>query len=103
MLRGGEEVILFNLAPTTERLVFRLPRVHLSLLTRFTDGTSEMHRARVATVVIDSDGPRVSLLWISELPCHPKVHRLLETRVDTKPIVELGGAAAASTDLAPRL
>jgi hypothetical protein len=89
-LRGGEEVTLLNLSPLAERHSFHLPQEYLVFTTEFTDGTSQVHRSRLATVVIDTDGPRVSSLWLSELPCHSKVHKLRETRIETKPYRRLG-------------
>jgi len=81
-LKGGEAVELLNLSPGG-RLVFSLPKVHLSFLTRF--GRERVyHGCRLHTVLIESDVPRVIMVWHSSLACHHKVDQLDETLVFEK-------------------
>jgi hypothetical protein len=72
------------LHPRSPRVVFALPRLSLRFVTRFRDGSREEHRARLVTVTINTDHQTISLLHLSELPCHPKVHQLLETQVSLR-------------------
>jgi len=83
-LRGGEPAVLHRLTPDGE-LRFALPKVFLGFETRFTDRSTEIHQQRrLHTVIIDGDGPRVSLVWHTALPCHFKVHKLERTIVTLK-------------------
>jgi len=83
-LRGGEPVVLNHLAPSGDRTC-RLPRVFLGFDTRFNDGSREIHRERrLHSVIIESDYPRVSVVWHSALPCHFKVQKLERTIVTLK-------------------
>src|SRR5262245_15873880 len=83
-LQGGEPVLLTHLTPSGDR-TFRLPKVFLGFDTRFRDGSREIHRERkLHTVIIESDYPRVSLVWHSALPCHFKVLKLERTIVTLK-------------------
>jgi len=86
-LKGGEPVALINLTPAGE-LRFELPRVFLGLETFFTSGERQLHdKARLHTVILEPDVPRVSLLWHSALPCHPKVYKLQKTRIIEKAVL----------------
>lgn len=83
-LKGGEPVALMNLTPAVE-LRFELPRVFLGFETLFYTGERQSHdKAKLHTVIIEPDGPRVSLVWHTALPCHPKVHKLNRTRITQK-------------------
>ena len=83
-LKGGEPVTLVNLTPEGE-LRFALPRVFLAFETQFTTGERQHHeKARLHTVIIEPDFPRVSLVWHSALACHPNVYKLVRTRVTQK-------------------
>ncbi|MDJ0608788.1 MAG: DUF2169 domain-containing protein [Kiloniellales bacterium] len=84
VLKGGEEVVLVNLTPGGGRLSFRLPRLAFVFSTRFSDGSSAQHRGQIKTVALEGDQPRVSMLWVSALPCHHKVQKLLSTTVSLK-------------------
>lgn len=89
-LRGGEPVALVHLAPQPE-IHFTLPRVLLGFETFFSDGTRALHeRARLHTVILEPSAMRVSLVWHSALPCHPKVHKLMRTRIVEKRLLRLG-------------
>jgi len=65
-LEGGEPVGLLNLSPEGT-LVFELPRIRLSLVTRFGAYPSAHEPPRLATVLIEPDAARVSLVWQSGL------------------------------------
>jgi hypothetical protein len=83
-LRGGEPVVLVNLTPGGE-LRFDLPRVFLGLETAFVTGERRVHdKPALHTVLIEADFPRVSLVWHSALPCHPRVYKLDRTRITEK-------------------
>lgn len=86
-LTGGEPVVLINLTPGG-RLRFDLPRVFLGFETFFYAGERQLHeRPKLHTVIIEPDFPRVSLVWHTALPCHPKVLKLKETRIIQKQIL----------------
>jgi len=90
-LRGGEPVVLIHLSPHAAQLSFELPRVVLGLETFFSNGARQRHEPpRLHTVIVEPDAARVSLVWHSALPCHPKVHKLEKTRVYEKQLVRLG-------------
>jgi hypothetical protein len=83
-LSGGESVALLNLSsgPLPQ---FILPRIFLGFETLFTTGERQLHDApKLHTVIIEPDFPRVSLVWHTALPCHPKVLKLKETRIYLK-------------------
>jgi hypothetical protein len=89
-LRGGEAVELLNLTPGG-RLAFNLPRVAFGFETEFRDGHVEEHRARLHTVILEPDKPRVILVWRTELACHPRVLKLLRTVVRQKRVINAPG------------
>lgn len=64
-LRGGEKVGLLNLSPEGT-LVFELPRRELKLRSRFGRKVRD-HGAMLATVIIEPDDHRLSLVWQSAL------------------------------------
>jgi hypothetical protein len=83
-LQGDEPVTLLNLIPQG-KLHFKLPRIILGFETFFYDGSRQLHdRPKLHTVIIEPDFPRVSLVWHTALPCHPKVLKLKETRIIQK-------------------
>lgn len=99
-LVGGEPVVLLRLTPGGE-LRFALPRVFLGLETFFTSGERQVHeRPKLHTVIVEPDHPRVSLVWHSALPCHPKVYKLEKTRIFAKELVRAGPGETA-LDTAP--
>lgn len=65
-LQGGERVGLLNLSPEGT-LVFELPRIRLSLATRFGPYRTPHDPPRLATVSIEPDERRVSMVWQSAL------------------------------------
>lgn len=87
-LNGGEVVTLANMTPPafsdSRILSFAIPKISLGLKTRFLDGSSQTHRARLHTVIIEPDFPRVSVVWHSALPCHRLVNQLDTTFITEK-------------------
>jgi len=87
-LKGGEVVCLGNLAPPgyghNGLLIFALPRIVPSFRTQFYDGSVRYHQGKLHSVIIESDFPRVSLVWHSALPCHHLVNQLESTTVSEK-------------------
>lgn len=87
-LRGGEVITLANLtAPnfSASRVVsFAIPKISLHLSTRFTDGSIKLHQAKMHTVIIEPDYPRLSVVWHSALPCHRLVNMLVDTTITEK-------------------
>ncbi|GJG86587.1 hypothetical protein tb265_17680 [Gemmatimonadetes bacterium T265] len=92
-LRGGEAVELTNLTPGG-RSAFALPRVHPSFVTHFGRETVA-HGGRLHTVILEPDGPRVTLVVHTRLPCHHKVDRLDVTVVRDRTWAPGRAAAAA--------
>jgi len=66
-LTGGEIVELVNLTHYG-RLRFVLPTVALDFETKF-GSASKKHESELVSVIIDSDGPRLILVWQTSLPC----------------------------------
>lgn len=87
-LQGGETVVLRNLTRPgycpDSRLSFELPRLSLGFETRFFDGCVERSRARIHTVILEPEWPRVSIVHHISLPCHPRVNQLERTIVTEK-------------------
>jgi hypothetical protein len=81
-LRGGEAVELVNLSRHGV-LTFALPRVYPFFQTRFGRSVVE-HRAQLATVILEPDGPRVIMAWQTSLVCNHKVDELDTTVVTEK-------------------
>lgn len=65
-LRGGEPIGLLNLSPEGT-LTFELPRIELSLSSRFGRRTVPHEPPRLATVLIEPDERRLSMVWQSSL------------------------------------
>ena len=82
-LKGGELVELYNLTPNGA-LRFRLPRVTLGFGTNFGGNDTQEHRAVLHTVILEPDVPRAIMVWHTNLPCHHKVQKLLNTTIDLK-------------------
>jgi hypothetical protein len=73
-LKGGEPVYLVNLT-ADGKLFFRLPEVYLKFMTFFGEKEVE-HSAKLSTVIIEPDYPRVIMVWHTSLPCHHLVDKL---------------------------
>jgi hypothetical protein len=83
-MRGGEPVVLLNVSPHGA-LRFLLPKISLGFETRFRGTEAQIHRyRRLHGVILEPDFPRVSLVWLSALPCHHLVHKLQRTIVTLK-------------------
>lgn len=78
-LVGGEIVELTNLTPGG-KLIFALPKVHLSFRTLI-DTRKEEHRSRLSSVIIEPDHPRVIMVWLTSLACHKDADYLEKTIV----------------------
>jgi hypothetical protein len=76
-LMGGELVEMTNLTPNG-RLRFTLPSVSLRFDTYF-GSTRREHQAQLVSVVIESEGPRVILVWQTSLPSGRDVDYLDKT------------------------
>ncbi|MGW8392271.1 DUF2169 family type VI secretion system accessory protein [Pseudoduganella sp. HUAS MS19] len=84
-LRGGEAVNLVNLTPGG-LLRFALPKIHLTFNTLI-DGRTIEHRARVASVIIEPDYPRVIMVWQSVISCPGDIDYLEDTIVREKRVL----------------
>lgn len=65
-LQGGERVELQNMSPQGT-LVFELPRIQLAFVSRFGSYKTPHDAPRLATVLLEPDASRVSLVWQSAL------------------------------------
>ena len=81
-LGGGEPVELVNLTPEG-MLRFRLPSVKLAFTTQFGSDEGE-HDARLHTVILEPDVPRVIMVWCTHLECHHRVDELEQTIIEEK-------------------
>jgi len=86
-LRGGVPIELVNLTPGGV-LRFTLPKIHLAFRTRFALRRSEHpqeHRAKLHTVVLEPDHPRMLMVWHTSLVCHHHADALEGTTFWEKP------------------
>jgi hypothetical protein len=65
-LRGGEQVELVNLTPEGV-LRFELPKIYLAFTTHIR-GRREEHRSILASVIIEPEEKRLSMVWQTNLP-----------------------------------
>jgi hypothetical protein len=84
-LREGETIELLNLTPNGYLRVV-LPKVRPTFRTFFGRESVE-HHARLHTVIIEPEVPRVLLVWHTALRCHGKEHKLERTVVRMKKYV----------------
>lgn len=90
-LHGGEPVTLRNLVPGGGDLRMLLPVLHLGMETFFYTGPTVRHDPpRLHTVIVEPDDGRLSLVWHSALPCHPRVLKLKHTRITLKQDLRAG-------------
>lgn len=82
-LKGGEQVELTHLTPI-RKISLYLPKASFHLVTRFSDGHKQVHRAHLHTVIIEPDEHRVIMVWHSHLRCHHRVNLLKSTRIRLK-------------------
>jgi hypothetical protein len=91
-LRGGEMVELINLSPQGF-LAFELPRIVLGFRTRFGDERID-HRARLHTVVLEPDLPRVFMVWHTALRVpNRRAVFLDQTFIFTKEFTDMGAGS----------
>ena len=82
-LRGGETVTITNMTPQGT-LCFDLPKLYFAFTTRFGRGEEE-HRGHLATVFIETEKMRLSMIWQTTLPVPArKVEQLDETIITEK-------------------
>ena len=84
-LRGGEQVGLLNLSKQSQ-ITFSLPKIYPVFVTRF-GRESVNHRAKLCTVIIEPNIPRVIMVWQTSLVCNHKVDELDVTTVSEKRII----------------
>jgi hypothetical protein len=94
-LEGQEEVRLINLHPQAANCSFRLPCVRPTFRTLFRDRPRVTHSGRMTGVTIDTDRARLTMVWVSELPCHHDIQRLRMTQVGLDEAVRLRTSRAA--------
>jgi len=82
-LKGGEQVELTHLTPI-RKVALYLPKASFHLVTRFSDGHKQVHRAHLHTVIVEPDEHRIVMVWHSRLPCHHRVNLLEGTRIRLK-------------------
>jgi hypothetical protein len=92
-LQGGEACELVNLT-ASGALRFALPQRSLAMETTFLTGERQRHETpRLHTVIVEPDVPRVSLVWHSALPCHPRVYKLQATAIVEEQMTRSAGGA----------
>lgn len=98
-LVGGEPGAILNLSPAGD-LRFTVPKFRLGFVTRFYDGSEQVHKSRkLHTVILEPDFPRLSLVWHSALPCHLKVQKLERTTITLKTDLSTGKSVDNGNDL----
>jgi hypothetical protein len=85
ILRGGEKIDLVNLSPEG-RLVFALPTIYPCFQTKFGQKRVE-HRAKLCTVIVEPEFPRVIMAWQTYLVCNHQVDELDATVVTEKRLI----------------
>lgn len=95
-LKGGELVHVINMTQNG-KLQFKLPRIFLGFTTNYFDGTKEVHRAELHTVILKPDLQKVIMVWHTHLPCHYKVLKLNNTTIRLKKAV-LGSEQTKEND-----
>lgn len=87
-LRGGEPISFVNLTRPgfcrNSRLFTELPKLSLGFETRFYDYSKEHSHAKIHTLILEPDYPRISVVYHMALPCHPKVNLLDRTIIQEK-------------------
>jgi len=79
-LIGGEFVELINLT-VNGYAHFQLPKITFGFKTNFSDGSTQRHNAKLHTLLVKPDVQQYSIVWLSELPCHSQVNKLLNTKI----------------------
>ncbi|MEC4678768.1 MAG: DUF2169 domain-containing protein [Nitrospirota bacterium] len=81
-LQGGEKVELQNLSPNG-LLRFTLPKISLGFETYF-GSRRETHSSQLVSVVINSEGPQLILVWQTSLRCGKDEDYLDKTVIEEK-------------------
>lgn len=81
-LRGGEPIGLFNLTPGGT-LQFPVPKHYFAFITKI-GSRLHQHRAKINTVIIEPDHPRVMVVWHSTLSCHHDIDDIDSTTIREK-------------------
>lgn len=81
-LKGGESVELIHLTPGGQ-LRFRLPTVTLRFVTHLGSVRKE-HSSQLVSVIIESEGPRLILVWQTSLACGNQGEYLKKTVIETE-------------------
>lgn len=84
-LRGGERFGLVNL-DRTGSLGFALPK-HYFAFSTFMGKRRHEHRAKINTVIIEPDHPRVIVVWHTSLACHHEIDDIDYTEIVERPYV----------------
>ncbi len=66
-LKGGDRLELTNLTPSG-RLAFTIPKLSFQFDTYF-GSTRKEHTSELVSVIAESEGPRLILVWQTSLPC----------------------------------
>ena len=67
-------------------LEFALPRIALGFRTRLGNRWVD-HQARLGTVVIEPEAPRIMMTWQTFLPCHRQTFELEHTLIFEKELL----------------
>lgn len=81
-INGGEPVVLYNLTPNGE-LKFKLPEIDIKFNTQFGDEKLN-HTAKLHTIIIEAEHPRLLLVWLSALPCSNREEEIEHTKIGYK-------------------
>lgn len=85
-LRGGERFGLVNMNPRFPAIDFELPKHYFGFTTAIGSKRLE-HRAKINTVIIEPEHPRVMVVWQSTLECHHDIDDIDFTLVTEKQYV----------------
>lgn len=81
-LKGGNQIELTNLTPSG-RLRFTLPKISYQFETYF-GSTCKKHVSELVSVIIDSEGPRLIMVWQTSLQCGNDADYLDVTEIQHK-------------------
>lgn len=84
-LRGGEPIAVVGMSPSGS-LGFSVPKHYLAFTTHIGSDALQ-HRAKINTVLIEPDYPRVSVVWHTTLACHHRIDDIDATEIVEKPYV----------------
>lgn len=84
-LRGGESFGVVNMNPQGN-VRFTLPK-HYFGFTTYIGGTKKEHRAKISTVILEPEYPRVIVVWHTSLACHKEIDDIDFTHIAEKRFV----------------